>query len=277
MKICPNCQSRYTDDTLQYCLQDGSPLVFETENPPPAPTVAYSGETETIVNKRRADEAENLQAETRGTNTALIVAATALATVLIFGAAAVGAWLYFSKDETARNANVKSSFPENANKTSNFNSTASPSSGASETPSEEKAATPAPTPQVDPEKIKAEVSGVVNDWKSLAESRNLSAYMNKYAGTVDYYNKKGATAAAVRADKQRAFSIYDTIEINLSNMRVNPDASGDGATAVFDKEWYFESDTKTSEGKVRTELRLKKIGGEWKITGERDLKVYYVN
>jgi len=28
---------------------------------------------------------------------------------------------------------------------------------------------------------------------------------------------------------------------------------------------------------VQTQLRLRKIGGDWRITGERDLKVYYVD
>jgi hypothetical protein len=30
MKYCPNCQTRYTDNTLRFCLQDGAPLVAET-------------------------------------------------------------------------------------------------------------------------------------------------------------------------------------------------------------------------------------------------------
>jgi hypothetical protein len=30
MKRCPKCQNTYTDDSLNYCLQDGTPLVPET-------------------------------------------------------------------------------------------------------------------------------------------------------------------------------------------------------------------------------------------------------
>jgi hypothetical protein len=101
--------------------------------------------------------------------------------------------------------------------------------------------------------------------------------MTHYADRLDYYNKRGASVGTVRADKQKAFSTYDTIKINLSNMRVTPDATGENATAVFDKDWYFENAAKVSEGKVQSQLKLKKIGGAWKITGEKDLKVYYVN
>jgi len=63
------------------------------------------------------------------------------------------------------------------------------------------------------------------------------------------------------------------MKITLSNMTVTPDASGETATAVFDKEWVFEG-AKYSAGKVQTQLKLKKTGGQWLITGERDLKVY---
>ena len=127
---------------------------------------------------------------------------------------------------------------------------------------------------VDKEQVKRDVSQKVDSWKSAAESLNLNGYMSNYAGTVDYYNKKGASLSTVRADKQRAFSTYDSMKITLSNMNVTPDATGETATAVFDKEWVF-SGAKYSAGKVQTQLKLKKISGQWLITGERDLKVYY--
>ena len=101
--------------------------------------------------------------------------------------------------------------------------------------------------------------------------------MNSYAERVDYYRKRGASIGFVRNDKQKAFSTYNNIEIDISNMSVSPDASGETATVVFDKQWRFEGVEKTSEGKVQQQLQLRKTGGAWKITGERDLKVYYVN
>jgi hypothetical protein len=58
-------------------------------------------------------------------------------------------------------------------------------------------------------------------------------------------------------------------------MTVTPDASGERATAVFDKEWNFSGAEKTSAGKVKQQLQLKKVNGQWLISGERDLKVYY--
>lgn len=35
MKICPNCNQTYTDETLNFCLNDGASLVEKDSEPPP--------------------------------------------------------------------------------------------------------------------------------------------------------------------------------------------------------------------------------------------------
>ncbi len=295
MKICPHCQNRYTDDTLKFCLQDGTALI-DDESQSSLPTVTMSEEQATVVRNRPNEPINfdlqnsssppnpqyqttsgtaNYPVEPKKSSAGLIVLTTVLATLLI-AAVGIAAWLYFgNKKEVAQNINTKNSNPENTSKIENKNN--SLSSSANEKANVKTSPTLAPKPDFDPEKVKSDVSDTVDSWKSAAESHDLSGYMNNYAGMVDYYNKKGANIATVRADKQKAFAQYDVIEINLGNIKVTPDASGENATAVFDKEWHFESDEKTSDGKVQTQLQLKKIGGAWKITGEKDLKVYYTN
>ena len=302
MKICPTCQNRYTDDTLQFCLQDGAALIGDDSDASSSPTIAFNEEAETVV-KNRANErmqvdlqnqsyaqnrtqpqnysqqiptgTANYQTVEKKSNTGLIILATALATLLL-GAIGVGAWFLFgNKKDVAQNTNVKNSVSENSNKNKNENSADNSNAKQQQQPTPKPTATAAPKPDFDPEKIRAEVSGTVDSWATLAESRDLSAYMDNYADKVDYYNKKSVDKSAVRADKQRAFGLYDTIEFNVSNLRVMPDATGENATAVFDKQWYFENEEKSNEGKVQTQLQMKKIGGDWKITSERDLKVYY--
>ena len=122
--------------------------------------------------------------------------------------------------------------------------------------------------------IKKEVAKTIYTWKSTAESHDLDSYMGNYAETVDYYLKKGASRSVVRADKQRAFDRFDTLESDISNMDITVAPSGDEATALFDKEWEFEGETR-SKGKVRQEMRFKKVNGAWLITAEKDIKVYY--
>jgi len=120
------------------------------------------------------------------------------------------------------------------------------------------------------------VTGRIGEWKSATESLNINAVMQNYAGTIDYYKRGPTSAAVVRADKLRALSMYDSIQINVSNINVSTDAAGEHATAEFDKEWVFQG-AKTSRGKVRSQFRLAVAGGKWLIIAEKDLKVYYLN
>ncbi|HEX8367717.1 MAG TPA: zinc ribbon domain-containing protein [Pyrinomonadaceae bacterium] len=123
--------------------------------------------------------------------------------------------------------------------------------------------------------ISEEVSTALSRWKLDAEALNFSAYMNNYADTVDYYRAGQVERSRVSKDKQRAFRLYNSINIGLNNIRIMPDAEGNKATVIVDKSWHFEGNGKTTEGEVQQQLTLKKSSGYWYITGEKDLKVYY--
>lgn len=45
MKVCPRCQKTYTDDNLNFCLEDGTTLTQAPASPPPAPDTVYINET----------------------------------------------------------------------------------------------------------------------------------------------------------------------------------------------------------------------------------------
>lgn len=296
MRYCPSCQTKYTDDTLQFCLQDGTQLRSAPDDDltGSAPIVVFNDtETETVVKSREPQNWQESQATqipapppppVQKKSWLPIVLGTAFVMILLFGAGGFGAWLYLrNNNEVARDTNKNSARNQNSALNKNEASpspTANASPSATETPDREENVSgnnirETPTPAVNPGQIREEVSDIVNTWKSQTESRNISAYMNHYADTVDYYNRRGVSASFVRSDKQKAFSRYNNIELNITNMRVTPDASGETATAVFDKEWLFEGENDYSAGKVQSQLQLRKIGGRWKITSERDLKVYY--
>ncbi len=312
MKHCPNCRSSYADDTLKFCLQDGALLVGDTNKSTELPTIAFgdtSGNEEVTEQFRtneptkrfttnkdagqmridvpearpnnweqsRETQIASVQPKPQKSNTLIAVLATVLVMLILFGVAGIGAWLYFSKDQTdvAKNTNTESNSGDEkiiSNDNSNKESSTPTPTKKDSTPIK----TETPSPKFNPEEVKKTVSERIYSWKSLAESRNLSAYMESYADKLDYYNRKGASAAFVRSDKQKAFTQYDSIKITLSNMTVTPDSSGETATAVFDKAWVFQNYEKTSQGKVQTQLKLQNFGGSWKITSERDLKVYFV-
>jgi hypothetical protein len=284
MMICPTCNARYDDDTLKFCLEDGTPLI-----PGPvteAPTVAF-GDIETVVSPRGGGGGQASGGwirdplappfapppQARKSNTGLTVLLTALGMLIIFGIVGAGAWLYFNgrNGGTPQNNSITSIDAGN-NGTSNSKPNArglpSPTAnGGSNT-------SPPPAEPVNAEEVKKEVAKTIFTWKSTAESHDLDSYMGNYADTVDYYLKKGASRAFVRSDKQRAFDVFDSIRVDITDVTVTPGPTGQEASAVYDKEWEFEG-KKRSAGKVRQEMRFKKVNGEWLITAEKDIKVYY--
>lgn len=126
MKYCPTCQVTYTDESLQFCLEDGSGLLGYPGGISQMPTVAF-GEQETVVRQNRttSDWGESQvtrvatpQPEVKKSNALLIVIVTALVMCVLFGGAAA-VWLSLSGDSS----NVK--VPLNKN-TGTFNTSDSP-------------------------------------------------------------------------------------------------------------------------------------------------------
>lgn len=281
MKKCPQCGTQYSDVTLSFCLQDGTPLVVLPQSD--TPTVVL-GDADTVVRgagrwgeSQVTHVAQQPQGQPRS-NTALAVAGTAVGMLMLFGIIAIAAFIYMrSSGEVASNTNAK--LPPASTPAANGNSrqpdmtpVATPSRTVDAPPG--NVSMPPSTPSTDISAAKAEVSRRIESWKSQAEALNLNAYMSHYASTVDYYRRSGASIGFVRADKQRAFSSYSSIDVNLSNMSVDLDASGRDATVTFDKEWDFRG-ARSSSGKVRQLMKLTKIDGQWLITAEKDLRVYY--
>ncbi len=283
MKICPACQNQYTDDTLQFCLQDGTPLTFARQADTPT---AVLGETEThaalggdkfqvpIHQPTSTPPVSHVTAVPQGkkSNTAMAVLLTVVGMLILFGVAGVAAWFYLRKPE----AKVVSNVGNNAVTpvvALNNNLDATPKQvRPSPTPLATSNANTA-TPRVDDSHVQSDVISAINGWKSQAEALDLDSYMEHYAPVVEYYNKKDAALSYVRADKMRAFSRYDSIRVNLSNISVTIEQDGT-AVAVFDKEWDFEGDQR-SRGKVRQMMRLRNINGRWLITAEKDIKLIY--
>ena len=290
MKSCPECQTRYTDDSLKFCLQDGTPLVSQNEETS-APTLVLS-EAETVVTARPPNQMQfDLQNEAQTdyktnqnyvqpeekSNTFKIVGITVLTMFILLGAIGVGALFYFNSGENEiaqTNKNAGKNTKTITKQTPEANTTDNTKDNA-ETPT--PTATPEKTPEINAAQIKKEVSQTIDGWNNAAEALNENQYMSFYADRLDYYNKKDASIDFVRKDKVRALTPYEDVKINVSNLTVAPDKNGEIATAVFDKEWIFEGDDKYSEGKVQSQVRFKQFAGKWKIISEKDLKVYYVN
>ena len=110
------------------------------------------------------------------------------------------------------------------------------------------------------------------------EKRDLNSHLSFYAPKVDiYYLKRGVNRDYVREDRARALAVYDDLNFQFSNVNVKVlDNRGRRAVATFDKRWDFKGQ-RNSSGSVREMVWLERSGGKWRITGERDWKVHYLN
>lgn len=124
-----------------------------------------------------------------------------------------------------------------------------------------------------------EIRSTLEGWAQSTRNRDVDSHMRYYADTLDYYYARTLVASSkVRDDRMKAFQKFNWLNVQLSNMNVQLDSTGQRATVVFDKTFDFRGDNDSFyNGSVQDQLTLTKLGGAWLITGEKELKIYYVN
>jgi ketosteroid isomerase-like protein len=331
MKRCPTCRRTYADDTLRFCLEDGTPLgtdalvnsdatllldsASSSTEPPPteildfgaAPTLRSLDEDATAQPHKVAATARQQARPTINEfqnpvvpapaprNTTSVVAVTAVATILVLAVGGLGAWLLLrdksdngnsgtsTTTETARTSNTSNvATSNNARAQTGSNTSTLPGTVSTPVSTPTPYATPSATPQptqttTDTSSARREVIDALNGWTETMRQGNVDRHMAYYADTLHtYYMQSNYSASRVRANVAKAFSKYNTFDVKLTNMQIEVDPSGTSAVATFDKTFTF-SGTSTYSGSGLNRFWLEKIGGRWLITGEKDLKTYYVN
>lgn len=124
-----------------------------------------------------------------------------------------------------------------------------------------------------------EIRNSLEGWAQAARNRDIDGHLQYYADTLDfYYNRTMVPSSKVRDDRTRAFAKFNNINVQLSNINIQLDSTGQRATVTLDKTFDFRGDNNAFfNGSVQDQLALTKLGGAWLITGEKELKVYYVN
>jgi ketosteroid isomerase-like protein len=114
---------------------------------------------------------------------------------------------------------------------------------------------------------------LVDRWAAAFRARDLNDHMSFYAPTVDrFFLKRNVSADQVRQTKEQALSAAGNIEqYKIENVQTKME-SPTRATVTFDKTYSF---TGSTSGKVLGVLYLRKTNDEWRIVGERDLRVYW--
>jgi hypothetical protein len=281
MKICPKCHSSYSDESLNFCLTDGVPLVVaegsgerlssqhswqdaetlhdggfslpyigegHTTSPNTgAPTFSSSASSQPSFQNISANH--EIGAKKSSNFVLLSVVGTLLALGMLGGAF----WYFFGgKQNGSGNAPVPGATVE-VKKTS------------------------VALPAEQENQIKKEIGEMIEVWRSTIEKHDIDTHIKSYVATLDnYYRESSIHREHVRADRLRAFERYPTIDIQVDNIKITLHST-DAATVLFDKTWTFKRPERTSTGSVQQEMELVKQNGRWLINGEKDAKVYYIN
>jgi hypothetical protein len=123
-----------------------------------------------------------------------------------------------------------------------------------------------------PDKVKS----LLDRWVISTRRHDLQANLDCYAPVVEpYFNKRQLSSQDLVREKQRQFQTIGTVRrLGLENIQFTQ-LGPDRAVILFDKNWAF-GDRNLFSGAERGQLNLRNIGGDWKIAGERELKVYWV-
>lgn len=260
MKICPKCNSSYSDETLNFCLTDGATLVVEEalgdqnswhdaetliDSRMPKPNRTASSGSATMANIPNGTTAF----QTKRSSPVYAIFGIVLVVLLAGG----GFW-WFSK-----NSEKSVSVIASENKTSTPNKPVIQLSAQQEN------------------LVKTEVSDFLNSWRESNEKKDIDAHIAHYADVLQvYYSESGKDKNHVRADRLRAYQRYDTISIELDKMKIVPEST-EAATVTFDKTWTMKSAQRTSTGSVLQEIHVVKVKGKWLIDVEKDADVYFMN
>lgn len=128
-----------------------------------------------------------------------------------------------------------------------------------------------------PAETQAEINDLLANWVHAYRARDLNTHMASYAPRLDrFFLKRNVMRETVRSIKAQDLQAAGQVRrYEVANMQTTMQ-SGGYAVVTFDKTYEFAGGAGQS-GKVRSELRLRKIDGVWRIAGERDLKVYWQN
>ncbi len=137
-------------------------------------------------------------------------------------------------------------------------------------PAEPAADAPDPIPPVD------SVRGTLDNWAEALTSGDADTVAAFYAPLVTrYFKKRNVTTAEVRRAVSDSLSRYGRpVILRLSGVSISPEGNG-RATATFLKHWQTRGPG-VFAGEEEERLGFARVGGEWKIDSEEELRVLWV-
>src|SRR5215213_676209 len=265
MIFCNQCGSSVTEGS-PLCPECGTALPFAAppQTPLPTPHIDYQ--------PAQAVQAAEAALPPRTSNTVLIAVGTAIVTLLLVAIGFVGGRSWRTANHAALNRDTVTSDDHQNNEVTT----------KTEPTSASTVHTPAPTPPgtdnlADLARGRQEVLSTLNTWVTALRARDFDKELSYYADTLDvFYSRRNVNAEFVRDLHYKLFTKYSTLDMQLTNINIQISQSGSNAVATFDKTFNFQGE-KNYSGAVQSQWEWTKINGTWRITSEKDLKIYYVN
>lgn len=119
----------------------------------------------------------------------------------------------------------------------------------------------------------AELRDLLAVWIEATKERKIEEQMEFYAPRLTrFYQARGVSQDAVRAEKQRVFGRANMVEMTVSEPEITFSPNGRTAKMHFRKKYYIRGGPGERRGEVQQELRWQLFDDGWKIISERDLR-----
>ena len=137
---------------------------------------------------------------------------------------------------------------------------------------------PGPTPDVAPGGSDTSSADVLRkalvEWIAATNNRDIDRQMTFYVPRLRaYYLTRNTSRSFVREEKARVFANADVIDIRAEEPEIIFQDGGRTAIMRYRKKYRVDNGRRSRRGNVIQELRWQRVGQEWRIFSERDIKV----
>jgi hypothetical protein len=112
------------------------------------------------------------------------------------------------------------------------------------------------------------------EWIDATNKRDIEKQMSFYVPRLRaYYLTRNTSRDFVREEKRRVFETASVIDIRAEEPEIIFQDGGRAAVMRYRKKYRVENGRRSRRGEVIQELRWQRIGDEWRIFSERDIRV----
>ena len=114
----------------------------------------------------------------------------------------------------------------------------------------------------------------LKDWIAATNNREIDKQMSFYVSRLKaYYLTRNTSRAFVRDEKARVFATARVIDIQAEEPEIVFQDGGNTGVMRYRKKYRIENGRQSRRGQVIQELRWQRVGQEWRIFSERDIRV----